>query len=336
MVKRALLRIAVILAAGLAFGSCQLIGLALSSTFPAAATQATARRDLSSLVSAPEASSFSMSDVTAGGREYVILSSSLASEGVRLIIMDTDLEVLLTLTAADVAGLGGSLGTSPAKLEAMGRILIGSLFFPASAAGLGFPPMIMGVPQGPGFESPVGGNYNFIGFSASGNNFSYTQYYDTWLYTGTWTFPIRSGPAAATSFSVQSIFSDPDPGRQIALFVLHDSGDGLDHYLVVPLGDLNGGTVLKSPLLDFYQVFTKPASDPDLMGYSNDGLVRFVQGGPGAGAFVRSDLSGAERPTTLRYFTHPSVRQAFAPSGSTYFSFDLNTRIVTRLTAWWN
>jgi hypothetical protein len=185
----------------------------------------------------------------------------------------------------------------------------------------------------------VGGNYNFIDFAASGNNFSYTQYYDTWLPklpTDSWTFPIRAFPGANTSFFVHAVFSDPDPARQVAMFVLYDSGDSLDHYLLIPLGALNGGS-LSFPLQDFYEVFTKPATREDLLGYSNGGLIRFVPGGSnGSGAFVRSDLSGADQPNQLQYFNLPAMRQAFSPSGGTYFTFDLGTRIVTRLTAWWN
>jgi hypothetical protein len=337
MVRRALSWTAILLCAGLALGSCQLVGFALASTFPAAATQMTAWRSLSSLISASEASSFSISDVTAGGREYVILSSGLPTGGVRLIIMDAGLDIILTLTAQDIAGLGGSLDSAPAKLDAMGRVLVGNVLFSANASGLVFPPAIFPVPQGAGFQSPVGGSCNFISFSAFGNSFSYTQYYDTWLFTGTWTFPVRALPAVNTNFSVHAVFSDPDPSRQIALFVLSDAGDSLDHYLVVPLADLNGG-FLSFPLQDFYEVFTRPSGNPDLLGYSNGGLIRFVPGGsnPGAGAFVRSDLSGADQPNQLPYFNLPAMREAFSPSGGAYFNFDLDTRIVTRLTAWWN
>ena len=323
-----------LLFAALALG-CKLVDIAFSSTFPAAVTQMTARRDLSSLVSASEASSFSMSDVTAGGREYVILSSSLTSDGTRLIIMDTGLNTILTLTGQDFAGLGGSLGTAPAKLDAKGRILIGNVFFQTGASGLVFPPFVNSIPTTPGFQSPVGGNYNFINFTASGNNFSYTRYSDIWLLDNTWTRPIRTSPGANTSFFLHGVFSDP--ARQVAMFVLYDSGDSLDHYLVIPLGDLNGGLLLTFPLQDFYEVFTKPATREDLLGYSNGGLIRFVPGGSsGSGAFVRSDLSGADQPNQLQCFNLPAMRQAFSPSGGTYFTFDLGTRIVTRLTAWWN
>ena len=339
--RSALTRTAVLcvplLFAGIALGSCKLVDIAFSSTFPAAFSQMTARRDLSSLVPASEASSFSMSDVTAGGREYVILSSSLTSDGTRLIIMDTGLNIILTLTGQDLAGMGGSLGAAPAKVDAMGHVLIGNVFFQTDASGLVFPPFVYSIPTSPGFESPVGGNYNFIDFGASGNNFSYTEYYDTWIWTGSWTFPIRALPAANTSFSVHAVFSDPDPARHVAIIVLYDSGDSLDHYLVIPLGDLNGGLLLTFPLQDFYEVFTKPATREDLLGYSNGGLIRFVPGGSsGSGAFVRSDLSGADQPNQLQYFNLPAMRQAFSPSGGTYFTFDLGTRIVTRLTAWWN
>ena len=170
------------------------IGVLLNSTFPASATQVTAQRSLSSLVPASEASSFSMSDVTAGGREYVILSSPLASAGTRLIIIDTGLDIVLTMTAQDLPGFGGILDSAPARLDAMGRILVGNVFFNTSASGLVFPPSIFPVPTGQGFQSPVGGNYNFTSFNATANTFSCTQYFDTWLFTGTWTADIRPLP----------------------------------------------------------------------------------------------------------------------------------------------
>jgi hypothetical protein len=337
--KRSLAGTAVLVCAGFVLGSCQLVGVLLSSTFPASATQVTARRSLYSLIPAAEASSFSMSDVTAGGREYVILSSPLTSAGTRLIIMDTGLDTVLTMTAQDLAGFGGILDSAPAKLDAMGRILVGNVFFSTSASGLVFPPSIFSVPTGTGFQSPVAGNYNFIMFSASGNNFTYYEYYDTWLPylpVNVWTFPIRALPAGNTSFSVSGIFSDPDPARQVALFVLYDSGDSLDHYFVIPLAALTGGS-LSFPLQNFYEVFTKPSTDPALLGYCNGGFIRFVPGGiPGTGAFVRCDLGGNDQPTQLPYSRSPAMRQAFSPSGGSYFSFDLDSRVVTRSTAWWN
>jgi hypothetical protein len=281
-----------LLCAGLALGSCTLVDFALSSTFPAAATRMTARRDLSILVSSSDASSFSMGDVTAGGREYVILSSGLQSDGTRLIIMDTGLTILLTLTSRDPAGWGGLLGNAPARLDATGQILIGNVAFPTNASGLAFPTVSPAPPR------------------------------------PSWTLPISASPGADTSFFVHAVFSDPDPARQAALFVLYDSGDSRDHYLVIPF----------IPLQVFYEAFTKPATREDHLGYSNGGFIRFVEGGsnPGSGAFVRCDLGGADQSNQLHYFNLPVTRQAFSPSGGNYFSFDLGTRIVTRLTAWWN
>jgi hypothetical protein len=345
MVRPVTARCALLVTACVTLGACQFWQLALSSTFPAAVTQETARHDLTSLISAADASSFVMRDLPASGREYIILASPLTTDGVRLIIMDPDLNVLLTFTAQDLAGFGASLGTAPAKRSAaFGTIelAIGNLFFDFTAAGLVLPPFMRGVPpQGPGFELAVSGNFNFQDFSCAGNFFTFVKYSDTWgPVSGGGTFPILASPGANTSFSVHAIFSDPDPARQYTLFVLFDADTGLDHYFTIPMSDLNSGTggLLAFPLQSFYEVFTKPAADPNLLGYANGGFIRFVPSGTNArsGAFVRTDLNGTDHATQLHYFNLPDIRMAYSPSGTSYFVFDTGTRAVTRMAAWWN
>ena len=99
---------------------------------------------------------------------------------------------------------------------------------------------------------------------------------------------------------------------------------------------MNGGNVA-FPIQDFYEAFTKPSTDSSLLGYSNGGLIRFVPGViPGTGAFVRSDLAGTDQTRQLPYTRSPRIRQAFSPSGGTCFTFSRDTRVVARLTAWWN
>ena len=339
MVRRTLVRATLLVAAVVGLGSCQFFGLALSSTFPAAITQMTARRDLGPLMSASDAYSFSLTDVSVGGKEYVILGSALQTNGIRLIIMDTDLNVLLTLTLQDITALGGSLGTAPPKLSAAWMsidLAAGNLFFQTNAAGLVLPPLVYGVPvQGPGFSLSVSGNFNFQDFSVAGNGFSYNKYSDTWGVVGTFgAYPILGSPSA--NFSLHGMFTDPDPARQCTLFVLSDADTGLDHYFVIPMTDLNSG-VLAFPLQNWYEVFTKPTTDPNLLGYANGGFIRFVpSGGSRSGAFVRTDLNGVDQPVQLPAYNLPDVQAAYSQSGGFYFLYDRGGRTVTRMAAWWN
>ena len=53
-----------------------------------------------------------------------------------------------------------------------------------------------------------------------------------------------------------------------------------------------------------------------------------------SGAFVRTDLSGTDQATQLPFYNLPDMRAAYSPSGS-YFVFDMGTRAVTRMAAWW-
>ena len=333
MVRRA---IPLLAAAVIGLGSCQLVQWALDSTFPAAITQMTARRDMSSSISGSDAYSFTLGDVAVGGREYVVLSSSLATGGVRLIIMDTDLNILLTLTAQDVAALGASLGTQPARAGALDMLTdleAGDLFFPIDATGVILPPIVIGVPPGPGFASTVGGNYNYNDISASGNDFYFTRYTDTWSLAGIYgPFPLLASPGANTNFSLLAVFADPDPSRLSAMVVLHNADDNLDYYFSIPQSDFFGGYI------DFTTIpfFKKPPTDPTLLGYANGGVIRFISSGGGSGAFVRTDLGGMDQPTEFPYFKPPDIRQAYSPTGSFYFVFDRGTRTVTRMTAWWN
>jgi hypothetical protein len=339
MVRRALVRATFLVAAVAGLGSCQFLGLALSSTFPASVTQITARHDVSSLVSAPDAYSFSIGDVATPGHEYVVLASTLSTSGIRLIFMDTDLNVLLTLTAQDIAALGGSITYATAKRDAFDRILVGDILFPTNAAGLVLPPTVQSwIPQSAGFDSAVGGNFNLLGFDASGNGFSYNKFPDTWSPASSFgAFPILASPGANTSFSVHGVFSDPDPARQYTLFVLSDADTGLDHYFVIPMTDLNSG-VLASPLQSFYEVFTKPTTDPNLLGYANGGFIRFVPSGGNArsGAFVRTDLSGNDQANQLPSYNLSEIQIAYSQPSAFYFVYDMGTRSVTRMAAWWN
>jgi hypothetical protein len=339
MVRWAAARCALLLSACVALGACQLFQWALSSTFPAAATQETARRDLASFITASDAPSFVMSDVTAGGKEYVVLSSPLTTNGVRLIIMDADLNTLLTFTAQDLAGLGASVGPAPAKVGAfnMGIYLeVGDLFFATGAAGLVLPPIVNPVPHGAGFLLTVSGNFNFQEFSCAGNGFSYTKYSDTWGAVGNNTFPILTSPVTNTSFSLSAFFTDPDPARQWTLFVFSDANTGLDRYYIFPMNDFNSVSPA-FPLQSSYEVFTKPATNPEFLGYANGAFIRFVPSGSGSsGAFVATDLTGADHSTQLPYFNLPDIRVAYSPSGKSYFVFDRGTRTVTRMAAWWN
>jgi hypothetical protein len=340
MVRRAVARGMFVVTAVIALGSCQFFQLALDSTFPAAITQMTARRDMSSSISASDAYSFTVGDVVAGGYEFVVLSSSLTTDGIRLIIMDTNLNVLLTLTAQDVAAYSASLGTEPARAGAgasMGpmNIEVGNLLFGIDATGTVVPLFTANVPSGPGFASNVGANYNYTDMLVSGNGFSYSAKADTWLPAGSFgPFSLLALPTANTNFSFRAIFADSDPSRLSVTLVLHNDDDNLDYYFTIPQSDFFSGYI------DFTTIpfFTRPATDPTLLGYANGGVFRFVQTGNGArsGAFVRSDLGGLDMPTQFPYLKLPDIRQAYSPAGSFYFVFDKGTRTVTRMTAWWN
>jgi hypothetical protein len=317
----------------LALGSCNVVNAFLASTFPQDVTLTKQERDLSSVItSVDDAKFFHLDLVSVNGFDYLFLTTSRQTSGPRVIALDGSLNQIFSLTDADLTAMGGDPSDSRAKLDAAGRIVFGNLMFQPVQSGLEVLPAMPNFPKGNGFA--VGSSLNIESLRAEGNSLLYNVWQPDWSWIGSsGPLAISASPTPTTNFYLQAFFVDPDPTRQTVALVLLDNENQVAHFLFIPMADFSSG--LLTPLLDNYDAFSKPASNGDLLGYSQGNIIRFVRTGQNDGSFIRCDSSGADDLAELHFFTLPDIVVCFRISGGDYFTFDRETRVVKRMSVWW-
>lgn len=300
-----------------------------------------AQVDLAAAIPAAAASSFTLSAVEDYGKEFVVLANDQPSSGTQLWLMDPNLNVLQTLTYADLTAGGFPLSGSHAWFDAWHlephRIIVGNQLFTLTPADtlswIGW-----SVPQGPGqqyFAEHSVGDYNVAQVSVTGTMLNYSTYADTWIPSVNVTATI--GPASA--YSLRAVFSDAnatDAAHQAAFFVFRDMDTGTDHFVKIPWTDIMGS--VSQPLLGSYELFSKPSDNgrPEFLGFAADAFYSYSQGNNGnSGDFIRFDQTGAALPGSLHFEKLPDMQVAYSLSGTHYFTFDRATRVLSRRAAWW-
>ena len=323
--------------------ACRIYGI--FSTADPALGLITEQTDLAAAIPAAAANSFTLSVVEDYGKEYVVLASDVAYEGTHLWLMDANLNVLQTLTYADLGGsaFSGSrvwfdAWDKPPLPPPPHRILVGNILFGLTADQLALPGSM--IPSGQGqqfFSIRTGGNFDIAHIYAAGNTLNLSLYDDTWnVHLAKPNMAVIIGPASA--YSLLAVFSDPhatDTAHTAAFFVFRDMDTGTDHFVKVPWAHIMGTT--STPLLSNYELFSKPsASDrPEFLGYAADSFFSYSQESGNAGDFIRFDQTGAVLPGSLHFEKLPDMQVAYSLSGTHYFTFDRTTRVLSRRAAWW-
>ncbi len=308
-------------------GSC---GFFSVTTFPVAASQLAAQKDLSADIPAVFSGTFTLSTVTVGGMDFVFLASYAPYDGPHLIVMDRDLNVLQKVSYADLVLLSAQFSNTGAFLDASGSVVILGLQCVAGPTGLaGFLPISFFSNQG--LTSFTDGTYNYTAINASGNQMSYQLYDSGWSGTGISPFPISSNSSA--NFNLVGVYEDR--ARADVVFILEENSSGLDYYVLVSESTLPG--ILSSPnLLANYPYFTAPRADNRLTAYSQNGFISFQRtyNGPG-GTFIRLDTFGHTLSDSLRYTDTTDIQLATRTAGGWYYVFNRTTCIMTKIKAWW-
>ena len=322
------LRAAAVLTAVLSLGSCEVLALLFSSVFPASATLLKAQADLSGPIPSNSGNLFSVRVVESPPYGYVVVARYTASTGNTEFFYDLDLNPAKTLT-----GLTGSGVTA----DLSGKILAGNQILKAAdLSTLGTASTT--VNSNVGFQGNDGfitttSNPNVVNLSmAAGSTISYTPCPASW---GT-ASPVTSSPLSNTlsNLQIRAVLDDGlQTGNVVLVFGPPSSGDTTTCYFL---------TITKS------QFTTSPSGIAALLLDSaphRDGLetntLGFAQGSvfayeKSSSSFVRIDpATGSTQSTFSSQTDLSSVRFAYRASGGSFYSFDTNTRVLTKYTAWW-
>jgi hypothetical protein len=310
-----------------------------NGVFPGALTQATARADLGGRIDTGPASSFSLSTVRAGGREYVVLfsSSGFDSSRTHLVIMDPHLSIIATYTldALVPAAPSGIVSGSYTMTDVNDDIVIGNLFFTVLADGTLSP---TGNPAGVTLFSPSHSLvfppdfFHEINYTLSATSMTWQEYTSTWGSDGPFSCALG---APSASIRLAYLFSDHLSVPAPDVFVFQDDAIQRTYFVPVPKADIDVDLNVAVP--DFFTHYgpsttvkdkldmnSIAVSDSQVIAYDEDkrSLVRFTLDAPG----TISSLS-------TRWVN--GMKGAAGISGSFYVVWDPVSRSVTRYEQWW-
>jgi hypothetical protein len=339
VVGKILVRALLCLSCLLALGSC---GFLLGTVFPEDLTQVSARIDLSGKIPREAANSFALSAVTADGVDYVVLASNLARDGIDVFFMDRQLNVIsvysydeLNEPYVSTEGPQGNL----AMVDCNSLIVVGNRWFQPSKDGftlLTQPSATVGVsPWNLGFAAPsLNRNIDNLSMS-SGYSINYSVWAGDWSSRSTPPTAIDVSTDTNKKYNLVGLFSDP--ALQAAILVLHDESAPYDDYFVLPWTEFSPS--LTGPLLNNYSAshFTIIRTEQNVTGYAQSGIIGFSPSGGDqrSGEMVRFDLSGNKTSDSLRVNKLQDVQNAYLISGGCYYSYNRETRVVTKINAWW-
>jgi hypothetical protein len=322
-------RLLAVLAAVLALGSCQVLEVIFSSVFPNTIGLAKSQTDLSGQIAAGNGYAFRLRVVQSGGSGYVILIGTLSSSGITAYVYDLNLSPVTTLTG---------LASDGVMVDGGGYVVIGSQeYSPANLA-----------PAGTTNGNLISSNGVTCGADAFANlstqsaNFSipggssvvgYTTYAYPWAAGGTPRTATLS--ASVSNLRIDAVLDDGNPSGNVTLAVSQVSyGNGSSGetcwFVTTSKSNYSAGTVPanlldSSPRLDHIDTGSIGFAQGSVMMYDSS-AGRFLRIDPATGSTQRSFYSGADISST---------RVAYLVSGGAFYSFDTNTRMLTRYVPWW-
>ncbi len=315
-------------AAVLSLAACQALFVGV---FPAAASQLSARADLSAAVSSSAASSFGLDTVTVGGSEYVVLASMSGFDPAQphILVMDAHLKTVSTFTNADVLVTTGSyLSGQYVMADVNGDVVVGNVRLALSASGF----VIVG-PAVHALSQPavIGLGVNEADFGASGNFFTYTEYDDAWG------APLPSSTflgAPSTTLNFQGAFTDPDSLSGPDVFVLQDYGSQVVWILTIPKLQINGATLssFTSNVFSDYKPYSLTDLDSSTVSYARGSVIAFNHR---SDDLVRFPLDDPNRTSLLPLAYSDHLGVAAGPSGTWCVVWNPDARELARYEQWW-
>jgi hypothetical protein len=355
---RALRLAAMICALLLPLASCDVL---FSGVFSPAIAQVTARADLSASIAAAPAGSFSLSTVSAGGNEYVLLFSAMAFDSTKnhLIVMDSHLNVLNSFTldaldalpsAADPFGNGNSFGQISAMTGVNGQVLIGNIWFDASPAGFSFSHKVSGPTfclSGPSVADMSSPGFNEINFTIFSGNLVYTQYDSAWGWLAGPFAPLGTpSPPPSGLLNLANVFADPDSAASPDVLVFQDSGgSGPSHmyFLRMPKADIIINTppyfaigtdpdIFTHASLNYPPIVVKSNLSSQALAFSRAGIFAYDFQ---SDSLVRFTLDAPDSVSSLPLKDVNGMKLAAGISGSYCVVWDPVSRTLTRYEQWW-
>ena len=336
----------------LPLASCDVL---FNGVFSPAVGQVTARADLSASIAAAPAGSFSLSTVSAGGNEFVLLYSTLGFDSTQnhLIVMDPHLKVLTTFTLDALVALptaGDPFAGNFTMTDVNGQVLVGSILFNASAAGFSFSskfpsgfslrgPSVTDLPAfGPALA------FNEINFMTISGNLVYSQYNSAWSWVAN-PFALLGTPSPPPSgpLNVVNVFTDQDSAATPDVVVLQDSGGGSSHmyFLRIPKADINAGInvaiatdpdIFTHAALNYPPVVAKSNLSSQGIAFSRAGIIAYDYQST---SLVQFTLDAPDSVSSLPLKNVNGMKLAAGISGTYCVVWDPVSRTLTRYEQWW-
>ena len=339
------LRLFAVVIALLPLDSCDVL---FNGVFPPAVGQVTARADLSASIAAAAAGSFSLSTVTAGGNEYIILFTAFNFDVSRphLLIMDSHLKVLNSFSIHDLAMMsaGPLLNGSFTMTDVSGFVVIGNMRFNAQPSGftldISYPSVPLYAPSVSGMPSYL---FNETNFRVNGSSFFYDEYSTAWTLTTpppppSFTVPLGVPNPPAQFLRLANVFADQDSAATPDLFVLQDDGTQRTFFLTIPKLDIDGGlsvvTSASSNLFAYYgaSLVTKSNLSSQAIAFSRAGIIAYDDH---SDSLVRFTLDAPDSVSSLPLNKVNGMKLAAGISGGYCVVWDPVARTLTRYEQWW-
>ncbi len=319
-----LLRPAILLAAALSLGSCQVIGFLFSSVFPATAALIKAQADLSGQIPAGSGEAFRVRVVESGGHGYVVVIGSPPG-GSAAYFFDLDLNPKSTFTGSSFAGSG-------VMADASGKIAVGSLLLDPASLSSTQNTISLNSSYASGVDGFVGVSttsttYNVanIFVQQGSSTLSFFPYPASWGTGGTQTSAMLSA-----GVQLDAVFDDGSP-TGLVYIVVSSSGGGnnpTSYFLTVSKANFIAAAIpaVGSPSRDNLENESFGFSQGYIFAYDT-GSSSFVEIDPSTGSIVKSLLSSSNDSSRIRY--------AYRVNGGSFYGFDTRTRTLTKYTQWW-
>jgi hypothetical protein len=314
------------------------------SAFPPTLTQVVARTDLSSVIPAGSAGDFQVYCVSATAAppgEFVLLMNKNASVDPRVIILDSNLNLIQTYTTSQLDGWAGGPGNfsgSSIMSDAGGNIEIGNLGFSATELqNIAWNPSWINTPvMGPSYCSPFKQSNDINFHVTGGNGLNYSQFHPWWSFDfNSIPLPIKGTPD--TQFQVEGVYNiDDSPGGGKVILVLGEQSNPTVHFVAIPRAHLHshGGPVVLTPIFDNYPHASYSNVESSSVGFAGDCLVAYSYQDH---AMVRYSLTppfSVISSLPVGQSVH-QITYGYKADGSYSVQLDQSTSILTKVARWW-